>query len=86
MKKRSKMQNKPKLLRTQRSGATVNKRRNQSGDAHRALQPIYGMRKNQERIKMSEELRDKTQCAPVEKTCKKANGKMLERSRPDYAG
>jgi hypothetical protein len=44
------------------------------------------MRKNQERIKMSEELRDKTQCAPVEKTCKKANSKMLERSRPDYAG
>ena len=61
------MQNQPKLLRTLRSGATVNKRRNQSGDAHRALQPIYGMRKDEERIKMSEELHNGTQCAPVEK-------------------
>jgi hypothetical protein len=44
------------------------------------------MRKDEERIKMLEERHNGTQCTPMEKTCKKANRKMLQRSRPDYAG
>jgi len=65
--KRFKMQNRPSFLRTHRSRATVNKRQTQSGDAHRALQPVPGLRKDKERINNIEELHDETQNAPMEK-------------------
>jgi hypothetical protein len=64
--------NQTKLLRTHGSGATVNKRQNQSGVAHRALQPVYGRRKNEERINMSEELHDGPKCAGGKRHARKA--------------
>lgn len=77
--------NQTKLLQTHESGATANKRQNQSGVAHRALQPVYGRRKDEERINMSGELHDWTQVRRWKKTCKKGNVEMQQKSHPDDA-